>query len=88
VITYLDPPYKVTTSMLWWQKQGLQQTATGYGGKLTSPYMLETPDGRKRRVYAMCYSNAASHYVLIKGQTIFLRDGELETARDTGEVRP
>jgi hypothetical protein len=86
-VNYLNPPYKLITQMLSWQKQGLQQTASGYGRKLTTPYMLETPDGRKRRVYAVCFSNSASHYVLIKGERVFLRDGELETARDTGEVQ-
>jgi hypothetical protein len=86
MVEYLNPPYKVTTKQLWWQKQGLQQTATGYGRKLNTGYMLETPDGRKRRVYAICYSNVVSFYVKVRGKLLFLRDGELQTARDTGSV--
>lgn len=79
---YLEPPYKITTHLLWWQRRGLQQTASGYGCKLTTHYMLETPDGRKRRVYAMCFSNAASHYVIINGETFMLRDSDLDAARE------
>lgn len=81
-VEYLNPPYKVTVRMLEWQRLGLQQTASGYGRKLTTPYLLDTGDGKQRRVYAICYSNVASHYVLIKGQMLFLRDSELEEARD------
>ena len=33
-VTYQNAPYTVTIKELWWQKQGLQQTATGYGRKL------------------------------------------------------
>lgn len=38
------------------------QTATGYGAKLPTPYMVKY-NGRWRRVYAACYGNAASHYI-------------------------
>lgn len=81
-VTYLDLPYTLSEKSLPWQKQGLQQTATGYGRKLVSPYILTTPDGKAHRVYAVCFSNCASHYVIIKKQEVYLRDGELETARD------
>lgn len=79
---YFEPPYKVTIKMLSWQRQGLQQTASGYGRKLTTVYILESPDGRKRRVYAVCYSNAASFYIIVNGEPVFLRDYQLQDARD------
>lgn len=54
-----------------WQKQGLQQTATGYGSKLNTGYKVAY-FGKFRRVYAVCYSNAASLYVMFNGQRRFL----------------
>jgi hypothetical protein len=82
-VTYQNAPYTVTIKQLWWQRRGLQQTATGYGAKLATKYLLTVPDApRPYRVYAICYSNVASFYILRKGQRLFLRDWELETARD------
>jgi hypothetical protein len=85
-IEYLNPPYQISIKRLEWQKQGLQQTTYGYGSRLTTEYMLHTPDGMVRRVYAACYSNAASFYVLLKGKQVFLRDGELQEARDKAQI--
>jgi hypothetical protein len=56
---------------LWWHEKGLQQTATGYGCKLTTPYKVDYM-GRKRRVYARCISNVSSLYVIIRGKSYFL----------------
>ena len=42
------------------------RSATGYGRNIPTPYMLKLDRGPKsqwQRVYAICYSNAASHYV-------------------------
>ena len=43
-----------------------------YGGNLRTPYMATCTDGRTRRVYAMCYGNAASVYVRVAGEDLFL----------------
>lgn len=48
-------------------KLGLQQTASGYGSKLVTPYLASVA-GRFRRVYAICYSNVASYYVIVNYQ--------------------
>lgn len=55
---------------LWWQEQGLQETATGYGSKLTSPYKVFFL-GRWYRVYYTCHSNVASHWIKAQGETYF-----------------
>ena len=56
---------------LWWHTKGLSQTASGYGRKLTTRHKL--PCGRRdRRVYATCISNAASHWIVIDGQKVYL----------------
>ncbi|MDB5716525.1 MAG: hypothetical protein JWO15_3922 [Sphingomonadales bacterium] len=54
---------------------GLSYTATGYGPKIPSPWMIVTVGTRdegfrltKRRVYSMVYGNSGSWYVLIKGE--------------------
>lgn len=85
-IAYLDPPYTVAERPLPWQK-GLTWTASGYGRKIPSRYVLTVQDhGRRQtyRVYAACWSNAASYYVLRGGVQRWLRDHELQAARDAG----
>ncbi len=61
----------VTYKPLWWQEKGLQQTASGYGSKLVTRYMVNFM-GKIRRVYCICYSNCGSCYVIIKGEHIFV----------------
>lgn len=53
-------------------RQGFNRPASGYGGKLVTPYMLTLSDGRERRVYAMQYGNGASVYVRRAGEDVFL----------------
>ena len=57
---------------LSWHKLGLQQTASGYGKKLTTRYKI-AHKGRTYRVYACVFGNAGSLYILAKGQRIYLR---------------
>lgn len=56
---------------LEWQKAGLQQTASGYGKKLTSAYKISF-NGRLYRLYTICFSNAGSTYFTAKGKQIFV----------------
>ena len=60
---------------LQWQRQGLRETASGYGSKLTTEHMVKIAGRRGvwRRVYAVCYSNAASFYVLLDGKRVFVQ---------------
>jgi hypothetical protein len=46
---YLDDicSYTVEHNPLDWQQRGLQQTASGYGARLTSSNLAVLPDGRK-----------------------------------------
>lgn len=53
---------QVKESLLWWQEKGLAQTATGYGRKLTTHYMVHW-EGRWRRVYCCRIGNAATLYI-------------------------
>lgn len=54
-----------------WQKAGLQQTATGYGGKLTLPYKIHY-EGKLYRLYCTQYSNVGSVWFKVKGETIYV----------------
>ena len=47
---------------LWWQLKGLQQTASGYGSRLVTPYKVKFND-KWRRVYCRQYSNAGTLYI-------------------------
>ncbi len=72
-INYLDDPYELVERPLWWHKQGLSQTATGYGSKLTSSRCVKLPNGKTRRIYITCYSNAGSAWITLNGKKLFLR---------------
>lgn len=58
-------------SPLGFHKLGLQQTASGYGRKLTSRYKIHY-NGRLHRVYATCIANAASHWFTAAGRKIYV----------------
>lgn len=49
-------------SPLWWHKKGLSYTASGYGSRIPSPYMVKW-NGRWRRVYIAQFSNSGTAYI-------------------------
>lgn len=57
--------------LLPWQKRNLQETATGYGAKLTTSCKINF-NGKLYRVYCTCYSNSGSAWFKVKGRTIFV----------------
>ena len=59
-------------SPLYWQRRGLSETASGYGAKLTTRYMI-IMNNRLYRVYATCYGNAASTWFTVKGKRVYIR---------------
>ena len=46
-------------------------TGTGYGSKIQTSWKYKH-NNRLYRVYAICFSNCASHYILSKGERIYL----------------
>lgn len=46
----------------WWQLQGLQFTATGYGARIPTEYMVLL-NGKWRRVHCRIYSNAGTCFI-------------------------
>lgn len=69
-------PYGTITEYrpLDWQKMGLQQTRSGYGAKLTSSRIAILPDGKRRRVYVTCYSNAGTAWIIVNKKKLIIRD--------------
>lgn len=66
-------------------KAPYNRSVSGYGNKLPTSWMLRLaiPDAMKpgqgftrrwHRVYVICYSNAGSAYVLVRGKRKFLSD--------------
>jgi len=54
---------------LWWHLQGLSQTASGYGKKITTHWMVQYM-GKLRRVYCTIFSNAGTCWITVKGKKI------------------
>lgn len=50
--------------MLWWQEKGLSYTASGYGRRIPTSWMIQIPGSPTwRRVYCCIYSNRGTCYV-------------------------
>lgn len=56
---------------LWWHTKGLQQTATGYGRKLTTSRKIHY-NGKLYRIYCTCFSNAGSCWFVAKNRKIYV----------------
>ena len=50
---------------LYHHKNNLQETASGYGNKLTTRYKINF-NGRNYRVYCRCFSNSGTCYIVTK----------------------
>ncbi len=56
---------------MWFHKRGLQQTASGYGRRLNTGKKIKFND-KAYRLYATCYSNAASVWFVANGKRIYV----------------
>lgn len=64
---------EATYRPLWWQVKGLTYTASGYGGKIPTPWQVQLPGStRWYRVYCMIYSNSGTCYIVHKGERVFV----------------
>ena len=90
VIKYIPP-----TAGLWlkeakpmvvspWGNRYRGQSQSGYGQKITTDYMVEI-NSTLYRVYATCWSNAASHWIRCKGETLHLPNLERSDFRPVKE---
>jgi hypothetical protein len=67
-VKYLEGDYQLIDKPLGFHLLGLQETASGYGAKLTSRRVVRLADGSERRVYVTQYSNAGSAWITLKGE--------------------
>ena len=61
---------------LWIHDAGLDRTASGYGSRIPTRYMVKF-NGRWRRVYCRCYSNNGTLYIgqlRAVGERLIVRD--------------
>jgi len=66
-----DMHAELVSRPLPWQQLGLQQTASGYGAKLTSSYKISF-QGKEYRLYTTIYSNAGSTWFTYKGRKVYV----------------
>lgn len=59
---FLTESVEVKEKPLWWQERGLMFTATGYGRKIPTRYMVQHR-GKWRRVYCCVFSNSGTLYI-------------------------
>lgn len=50
------------------------RSISGYGSKLPTRFIVVDDHGRIRRVYAICWSNVASFFCMVKGERMFVQD--------------
>ena len=55
-------PLETIERPLLWQLQGLSYTASGYGSRIPTRYMVRY-NGKLRRVYCAIFSNAGTCYI-------------------------
>lgn len=60
--SYLTTEVEYKDAPLWWHKQGLSYTSSGYGAKIPTRHMIKW-DGKWRRVYCIIYSNSGTLYI-------------------------
>ena len=73
-IDYIPTEAKVIKGEpLWWQKQGLSYTATGYGSKIPTEYRVKW-NSRLYRVYCGIFSNCGAMYIISKGHRYYIQD--------------
>lgn len=73
MMNVLPEPYELFDAPLWWHMRGLQETASGYGRRLTSSNKVRLPDGRTRRVYVTQFSNAGTAWINMDGERWIVR---------------
>lgn len=59
---FLTESVPVKQSPLWWQERGLSYTASGYGSRIPTPFMVRV-NNRWRRVYCAIFSNVGTLYI-------------------------
>lgn len=55
-----------------------KRPADGYGSKIPTDHQVQlVGETLWRKVYAVCFSNVASFYILTNGKKLYIRDADL-----------
>jgi hypothetical protein len=60
--SFLTISVPVVSKPLWWQEKGLSYTASGYGPRIPTRYMVKV-NNKWQRVYCCIYSNIATCFI-------------------------
>lgn len=86
MVEYIQKIENFKIEPLWWQKAGKLYTATGYGSKIPTEYMIKVSDdcGRRwHRIYCSIHSNSGVLYIILKKQVRYIQFyTEIEILRD------
>lgn len=76
---YLNDDFikSVDRDPLWWQMRGLMYTASGFGKKIPTQYVINCADNRRRRVYCAIFSNIGTLYIKVKGRDLIVDDCQI-----------
>ena len=87
-MNYISGPFTLVNRPLWYHIEGLTQTASGYGRKLTSRYCILLPGEKKpRRLYIVQFSNTGTHYIVRNGKPEYPDSVDLQEAYDKVQGR-
>jgi len=71
-MNYLEEgTYKIIERPLWWQKRGLQYTASGYGKKIPTDKIAQIGN-KLYRIYCCIYSNSGTCYITMRNKTYII----------------
>ena len=62
---YVDPGFVTAFTVT---EQPAVRSVIDYARKSPTRWIAHCQDGRQRRVYALCFSNAASFYIVVKNE--------------------
>jgi hypothetical protein len=83
MINYLEDYFSHYTVHIDPPKRLPRRTLSGYGAKIATSYVVRfAHTTRKHRVYATCYSNQASFWVLIGGDKYHLQSWDFDRHND------
>jgi len=69
----IKTPLETFENPTWWQLKGLSYTATGYGNKIPTYYMVKH-NGRMKRVYCRIFANIGTCYIVSNGRELIIDD--------------
>ena len=67
---YIPQDWSISTSTTC----PVNKSRSGYGSKLPTSYVVNGGGKKNRRVYAICWSNSATFYVIVKGKPVYIEN--------------